>query len=202
MMKTALWGAILALGFAAPTYAQVAEVRAGLTEFDEETTGLNWGAGGGAENSIGINAEIVFNPLLGKTKSLRLHPYIGGMVNLSGDTSYAAAGVMLRNDFSKKFYGELGIGLAVHDGTINSFSRFRGLNDITQEEFDALLLQARQEISFGSRVLFRPHVTLGYRIDDKWAAEIFMDHLSNGQVFGDGLNQGVDNLGIRASRRF
>lgn len=179
--------------FSSSAQAQISEIRAGVTEFDEETTGINWGAGGGRENSIGINAEVIFNPLLGNRDKLALHPYIGGMVNLEGDTSYIAAGVMLRKDFGPKFYGDIGIGLALHDGRIQ-------LSDLPKgERIDARF----NGISFGSDVLFRPAISFGYRIDDQWAAEIFMDHLSNGNVLGStDINEGVDNLGVRVARRF
>ncbi|WP_371395645.1 acyloxyacyl hydrolase [Fretibacter rubidus] len=192
-LKTTLTAFALMTFLSAPAHAQISEIRAGLTEFDETTTGINWGAGMGRENSIGINAELIFDPLLGKDKSLRLHPYIGGMVNLNGDTSYAAAGVMLRKDFTQKFYGDIGIGLAVHDGRIQ-------LSDLPRSERRDAFLNG---ISFGSRFLFRPQITLGYRIDDNWAGEVFMDHLSNGNVLDStGINEGVDNLGIRVARRF
>lgn len=194
IIKTILLAVTATLLLSTTAQAQISEIRVGVSEFDEDTTGINWGAGDGRENSLGINAEVIFNPLLGNRNKLALHPYIGGMVNLEGDTSYIAAGVMLRKDFGPKFYGDIGIGLALHDGRVQ-------LSDLPRRErFEA----SHSGISFGYDVLFRPAISLGYRFDDSWAAEIFMDHLSNGNVLnGDRrINEGVDNLGLRIAKRF
>jgi len=100
---------------------------------------------------------------------------------------------MWRQSFNDKFYGDFSFGLAIHDGT-NRVDR-DNLN------FFEILERADEEISFGSRILFRQQLTLGYRVTDDWAAEIFGEHLSNGQILGS-VNEGVDILGVKASKRF
>jgi len=169
-------------GFTTAAYAQLTEIRAGITEFDERTLKVGWGRGGGRENSIGLNAEVIF---------------IGGTLNLEGNTSYGGAGFLWRQNLGDKFYGDIGIGLVIHDGTKVVFSR----ENLTRQSFNTLIRRSNEEISFGSRVLFRPTLTLGYRINEKWAGEVFFEHLSNGSIFGS-VNEGVDNLGLRAARRF
>ena len=181
---------------ATPSQAQISEFRAGITEFDEKTTGLKWGAAGGVEHSVGINAEIIFNKLSSKSSDLIPHIYAGGMINLNGDTSFIGSGLLWRKDFSDKLYGDIGLGLVVHNGTKSVFTADTG------ETFAERLQRSREEISFGSTVLFRPHLTFGYRFDDKWAGEVFFEHLSNGTVFASRINQGVDSVGMRIARRF
>ena len=71
-------------------------------------------------------------------------------------------------------------------------------NELSLSEFLEL---TNSEISFGSRILFRQQLTFGYRVTDKWALEIFGEHLSNGQILSS-INEGVDILGLKAARRF
>ena len=100
---------------------------------------------------------------------------------------------MWRQSFNDKFYGDFSFGLAIHDGT----------NRVDQNNlsFFEILERADEEISFGSRILFRQQLTLGYRVTDDWSAEIFGEHLSNGQILGS-VNEGVDILGVKTSKRF
>jgi len=184
-------------GFTPAAYAQLTEIRAGITEFDERTLKVGWGRGGGRENSIGLNAEVIFDTPVFLQWALAPKPYIGGTLNLEGNTSYGGAGFLWRQNLGDKFYGDIGIGLVIHDGTKVVFSR----ENLTRQSFNTLIRRSNEEISFGSRVLFRPTLTLGYRINEKWAGEVFFEHLSNGSIFGS-VNEGVDNLGLRAARRF
>lgn len=65
-----------------------------------------------------------------------------------------------------------------------------------------------EEIEFGSRVLFRLQGAIGVNVNQDWSGELYLEHLSNGagNVFDDdangGVNEGVDNIGIRAVRKF
>jgi len=196
MKYMTLLAAGLSLCFSAQASAQISEIRIGVTEFDERTIKFGWGAGGGRENSIGINGEVIFDKPDMLRWALSPRPYIGGMVNLEGDTSYVGGGLTWRQEFSDRFYGDLAIGIVVHDGEKNLFSN----SNRRREDFATLLARSGEEISFGSRYLFRPAATLGYRVNDDWAGEVFFEHLSNG--FTATVNDGVDNIGFRAARRF
>ena len=46
-------------------------------------------------------------------------------------------------------------------------------------------------------MLFAPELALGFRFNDRWAAELSYTHLSNGQIFHTGKNQGLDDAGMR-----
>jgi len=176
--------------------AQVSEIRAGVTEFDERTLKVGWGAGGGRENSIGINVEIIFDEPEFLKWAFAPQPYIGGMINLEGETSYGGAGLLWRHDFNDKFYGDISIGIVIHDGTKKVFTA----ENLSESDINELRRRANEEISFGEHYLFRPAITLGYRVSDKWAGEVFFEHLSN--AYTGNVNEGVDNIGFRAARRF
>ena len=186
----------VAICFSLSAEAQISEIRIGVTEFDERTISLDWGAGGGRENSIGLNGEIIFNSPEFLSWAAAPQPYIGGMVNLEGKTSYGGAGLLWRHDFNEKLYGDFALGLVIHDGTKRLFNA----DNIRESGFATLLRRSNEEISFGSRYLFRPAITLGYRVNENWAGEVFFEHLSN--AYTGPVNEGVDSLGLRAARRF
>ena len=179
--------------FSAPAIAQISEVRFGISNFDEEILDLGISAVNGRESSVAINAEIIFEEPEFLKWALTPQPYINATLNLEGETSFGGAGLMWRQSFNDKFYGDFSFGLAIHDGT----------NRVDQNNlsFFEILERADEEISFGSRILFRQQLTLGYRVTDDWSAEIFGEHLSNGQILGS-VNEGVDILGVKASKRF
>ena len=101
----------------------------------------------------------------------------------------------------------------VHDGDLDI-----DVDDfIVGGEFDLVgFFDARRETrEYGTRALFRLQATLGYRVSDSWAAEVFFEHVSNGsgtlfnqdvETFGELLrsrdNDAADTIGLRASRRF
>ena len=55
---------------------------------------------------------------------------------------------------------------------------------------------------FGSRGIFRIAFDVaGYRINDKYSAAIFIDHISHLYILDDD-NEGVENIGLRVMRKF
>ena len=93
-----------------------------------------------------------------------------------------------------------GIGLAVHDG-YDVFPDYAEPS-ITPEEFDRRVALRSERIEFGSQVLFEPEIAIGYRLTDSTAVELSYVHLSNGQIFAQGKNEGLDEVGIRLVHRF
>ncbi len=185
---------LIAVLSATPAFAQITEVRVGISDFDETTLDLGISAVNGRENSVAINGEIIFEEPEFLKWALTPQPYINATINLEGETSYGGAGLLWRQTFGDKFYGDFAFGLVVHTGT-NVVDRDNALS------FFEFIELTNEEISFGSRILFREQLTLGYRITDKWSAEVFAEHLSNGQILGS-VNEGVDILGLKASKRF
>jgi len=179
---------------AAPAMAQITEVRIGVSDFDSEVIDLGISAINGRENSAAINAEIIFAEPEFLKWALTPQPYINATINLEGDTSFGGAGLLWRQSFGDRFYGDFTFGLVIHDGA-QIVDRNNELSFFDQLE------QRSENISFGSRILFREQITLGFRFTDEWAAEIFGEHLSNGQIFGR-VNEGVDIVGGKISKRF
>lgn len=131
----------------------------------------------------------------------------GGTLNLEGETSFGGSSVLWRQSIGKNLYGDFAFGMVVHSGTKDVRLR----RPISAEEWMTAQGQARahefnerfdSEIKFGSRVLFREHIALGYNISDNWSGEVFLEHLSNGKILSSRRNDGVNNIGFRAIRKF
>jgi len=198
-------------------FAQVSEVRFGANFHDIDWTGA--GSGSDKERSLAINGEIVFEEPEFLRWALSPQPYIGGTLNLGGETSYGGAGLLWRQSFSKDVYLDFSFGLVVHDGTlevkasplvqsvINDASVESGFTETQRAQFISELATFRNrqnsEIDYGSRVLFREQIAFGYRWSEKWSTHIFVEHLSHGNILvSDRPNEGLDTLGLRASYHF
>ena len=180
---------------ALPAMAQVAEVRAGVTAHDLGWTIIN--ADGDEEKSVALNAEIIFEEPKFLKWALSPQPYIGGTLNLEGNTSYGGAGLLWRQNLGETFYGDFAFGLVIHDGFLD-FEDV-GSNSSNVTEFLDLL---RNNNLYGSRVLFRQQLTLGLNLSDNWAAEGFVEHISHAGLLADNANEGSDAAGFRINRKF
>ena len=214
------FGVALAALISLPAQAQVSEVRAGVAKHD-----LNvFSAVDQKEASGALQAEIVFDkPNFFKARWAP-KPYVGGTLNLGGKTSYGGAGFVWRAGLGERFYGDFAFGLVVHDGALEApraelSPEFRDYLDTFDGDFpgigedpvlDAGFAQFFAEgrrlrdtnLEYGSRVLFREQLTLGYRIDERWAAEAFFEHISHGHILSDRANDGSDAGGFRVALRF
>tara|TARA_R110000824_G_scaffold100412_3_gene238783 strand:+ start:309 stop:848 length:540 start_codon:yes stop_codon:yes gene_type:complete len=104
-------------------------------------------------------------------------PYLLASINLSGDTSFAAAGLSWK--FGDKIYLRPGIGIAIHDGPELQFAP-----DGSQRQL-------------GSRVLFEPELSIGVRLSEKVDIEATWVHLSHAGIFSRVQNPGLDIIGVR-----
>lgn len=216
MTKQLLFAAAM-VSFACPASAQIAEVRLGANFHDIDWTGA--GSGSDKERSAAINGEIVFEEPEFLKWALSPQPYIGGAVNLGGETSYGGSGLLWRQTFAKNFYLDVSFGLVVHNGTIevNASPLVQSvIDDATVEtgftpeqraQFVTELAEFRNrqqtEIDYGSRILFREQIAIGYRWSETWSTHIFVEHLSHGNILvSDRPNEGLDTLGLRASYHF
>ena len=205
--------------------AQIAELRVGVAEFDERTTdalpSILPSIQFANENSVAISGEILFAEPEFLKWALSPQPYVGGTLNLEDKTSFGGAGLLWRQTVGKKLYGDFAVGLVAHNGTktIEISDEFRALlsqvdgaqtiDDIPSELLAELNTQTNNfferfdnEIEFGSRVLFRLQGAIGANINEDWAGEVYVEHLSNGGVFSKTRNDGVNNLGFRVARKF
>ena len=104
-------------------------------------------------------------------------PYLLASVNLSGDTSFAAAGLSWK--FGDRFYLRPGIGIAIHDGPELQFA------------------PDGSQLQLGSRVLFEPELSVGARLSETVDIEATWVHLSHAGLFSDVQNPGLDIMGVR-----
>jgi hypothetical protein len=202
---------------ASPAAAQVAEVRLGANFHDIDWTGA--GSGSDKERSGAINGEVVFEEPEFLKWALSPQPYVGGALNLGGETSYGGGGLLWRQTFAKNFYIDVSLGLVIHDGTIevkpsaivqsviDDATVEDGLTPEQRAQFETDLADFRNrqqtEIDYGSRILFREQIALGYRWSDEWSTHVFVEHLSHGNILvSDRPNEGLDTLGVRASYHF
>ncbi|MEH3106060.1 MAG: acyloxyacyl hydrolase [Sphingomonas fennica] len=126
---------------------------------------------GGADLNLGIRAAPVATLWGG-----RIAPYLLGSVNTAGDTDFAAAG--LSWEFGRgRWFARPGLGLAVHDGPHR-----RERNGFRTD--------------LGSRILFEPELSVGYRLTPRAYVEASWVHLSHAQWFSP-QNPGLDMIGLR-----
>jgi len=202
-------GAIICAATAVPAFGQVAEVRAGIGVHDLRVlSDLSV-----KEESIVLNGEIVFVEPEFLKWALSPQPYVGGQLNLGGGTSYGGAGLLWRQNFGKKFYGDFAIGLVVHDGALEAdlpvinLDDFNSVEELLADPDTRRLLSERSfrllnTLEYGSRVLLREQLTLGYHLDEDWAVEGYFEHVSHGNFWTDGKNDGSDSAGFRVNRKF
>ena len=204
-----LFGALLCAASTTAAMAQVTEVRAGIGAHDIRVIG-NLPV---RESSIVLNGEILFKEPEFLKWALSPKPYIGGQLNLGRGTSYGGAGLVWRQNFGKRFYGDFAVGLVVHDGTLQldlptvDLSDFESIEEIRADPMVQAVLNERiflidNNIEYGSRVLIREQLTLGYRMNKNWAVEGYFEHVSHGNFWTDSDNDGSDSAGFRVNRKF
>lgn len=180
--------------------AQADELRAGIVLHDGEFfEDLIFGGKHGKEQSVAITAEYIWETPDWLEWAWGARPYIGGTANLEGETSHGGAGVVWRGEFWDNFYADFALGLVVHSGHVRTPNP---IDATTPEEVAIRHARKASEIEFGSRVLFRENIALGYRFTEEWAGEIMYEHLSHGQILGGPENEGANTVGVRLSRRF
>lgn len=106
-----------------------------------------------------------------------------------------------------RFYGDFAIGLGLHNGTLevqrSDFPSSPGATELERLGTFLDFLETKINIiDNGPRVLFRPQLTLGYRINHDWAVEGYLEHIRHGGLLSNGPNDGSDSAGIRMARRF
>jgi lipid A 3-O-deacylase len=90
-----------------------------------------------------------------------------------------------RRHFGERFYGQVGVGLAVHDGVAYN-SELHGRTDTRP---------------LGSRVLFQEEASLGLKLTPRWALEATYVHISNAHLWTK-INPGMDDVGGRLVYRW
>lgn len=120
--------------------------------------------------------------------------------NNETSTDYAAVGLDWKLRLFGKFYARPGFGLAYTTG--KAVLPPANAPNLSPEELERRLHLKAVRIDFGSHVLFKPEMAVGYEFSDRLALEASYVHLSNGQIFHQGKNQGLDDAGARLVWRF
>lgn len=189
---TAAWIALLAL--AAPSAARAGpleEARAGVMAHN---TCVLYCDNSFKEDGVNVTGELVFASPDALRWVLRPRPYLMASVNTAGETSYAGGGVAWRVPLARSWAVEPGLGYVVHsnDELDNPYPPSDPRRGPFQE--DTLLL--------GSRDLFRLSLAVSRDVTDAFGVQLVFEHLSHGQIIGEGRNQGLDELGMRFTYRF
>lgn len=191
-MKKLFGLAIVAGGISAlPASAQlVEEVRVGIAQHNICVLDCD---NADKEDGPNVTGEIVFKSPDFLSFAFSPRPYVTGSVNTAGNTSYGGVGLLWNFDFGENWSLEPGLGYVLHDGAnSNPFIQGTPQSDRFGEE----------NVLFGSEDLFRTSLALNRQMGENWGLQLQYDHLSHGQILGDGRNQGLDNIGIRAYWQF
>ncbi len=189
-------GAVVALLVLSPAPARAAEIYAGLFKHDVTFLGEFVGLGAaGREGGTDLHLGLRSDRLDGLKVLGRPQAHIAVSINSNDTSNFVAAGLDWAIPLSRRVYLRPGFGLAYTDGAA-------GLPPVNAPGISPAEIQRRLKlyntrIDFGSKVLFAPEIALGYRFNDRWAAEFSYTHLSNGQIFHTGKNQGLDDAGMR-----
>ncbi|WP_296598960.1 acyloxyacyl hydrolase [Phenylobacterium sp.] len=127
----------------------------------------------------------------------RVHLLVG--VNTAGGTDYLASGLAWRFHLSERVYVQPGIGLAIHDSRV----AFPSPNEpgITPQERLKRIRDFQTKLDLGSRVLFEPEFSVGWKATRRLSVELSWIHLSHGKLAGD-YNPGVGDVGVRLLYRY
>lgn len=194
MIRNLALAGLLALGLTTP--AGAAELLLGAYAHDVAFLGSAVGSGAadrekGADIELGVRSDRI--GALGLIGAPQAHAFVS--VNTDGTSNFVAAGLSWRVPINDTFYVRPGLGLAYTDGRA-------GLPPVnapglTPPEIQRRLKLFQTRIDFGSHMLFEPEIALGARLNERWSAELSWVHISNGEVFHHGKNQGLDDAGVR-----
>ena len=121
------------------------------------------------------------------------HPYMMASVNTDGNTSYGGVGLEWDFEFAEGWHLEPGFGYVIHDGATD--------NPFANGTPEAAAFFERN-VLLGSEDLFRTSLALSWDVSANFALQGIYEHLSHGQILGEGRNQGLDEIGVRAVWRF
>ena len=190
-MKYALLAASAAITLPLAAEAQlIEEVRAGVLQHNICVTDCK---NADKEDGPTIEGELVFASPDVFRYILQPRPYVIASVNTAGDTSYGGVGLLWNWDFADGWSFEPSLGYIIHDGeTSNPFPN-------GSPEAEAF---ANENVLLGSEDLFRTGFALNRDFGENWGGQLIFEHLSHGQILGDGRNQGMDSAGVRLYWRF
>lgn len=193
-MKLKLFASTLLLaaaGLAAPAQAKIDEIRLGAVGNIRDDHG---DIVEGKHEGTNVEIEVVssspdFLNLIGSPR-----PYFfGSIATEEGGVNFGGVGVLWRWEFADGWAFEPGFGYIIHDGAIDNIYPDGTPEAAAYEEENQLL---------GSEDLFRSSFALERELGDRFAAQLYWEHMSHGQILDSGRNQGLDYVGLRFLYRF
>lgn len=183
----------LALGAAmAPAAASagpVEELRVGLMAHN---TPLLESKNANKEASPNVAGEVVFASPQFLSWAFAPRPYLSASLNTGGDTNFVAAGLEWQAQLGGMWMVQPGLGYAVHDGATN--------NPFPNGDPRATVFNS-ENVLLGSEDLFRVSLAFSREMGPRWSAGLLWEHYSHGQILGENRNQGIDEVGLRLSRK-
>ena len=143
------------------------------------------------EDGPNINGEIKFSTPDFLEWAWSPHPYLMASFNAAGGTNFGGGGLQWSFPFAGNWAIEPGIGYVIHDGELENPFPFGTPENYYYAQEDHLFL--------GSEDLFRTSLALTWYANENWGLQLMYEHLSHGQIIGEGRNQGLDNIGFRAT---
>ena len=176
--------------------ARAGEVFGGLYSHDISDHISLGGVERGQQVVIGVRtAPVEELPLLFRP---RVHLLAG--LNTANETNYLAAGFSWRFWFGgSRLYFEPGIGIGVHSGAVDLPSPYEA--GIPLAEAQRRYNDWQTKLDLGSRVLFEPEWSLGWKATDRWSVELSWIHMSHAKLAGP-QNPGLGDFGLRAVYRY
>jgi hypothetical protein len=194
-MARATWAAMAMAGALAAGRAAAGEVFAGVYAHDVDDA-ISYGKfEHGAQIVAGARTtaldELAF---LGRP---RVHLLAG--VNTAGGVDYIAGGLAWRFNLAKTVYIQPGVGIAIHDNRVGFPSPDEP--GISPQERLKRLNDFQTKLDLGSRVLFEPELSVGWKATERLSLELSWIHLSHARLAGH-YNPGVADVGLRLTYRY
>jgi lipid A 3-O-deacylase len=193
-MKLKLFASALLLavaGLAAPAHAKIDEIRLGAVNNIRDDHG---DIVDGKQEGTNVEIEVVssspdFLNLIGSPR-----PYFfGSVATEDGGVNFGGVGLLWRWEFADGWAFEPGFGYVIHDGAID--------NPHPDGTAQAAAYEEEHQLT-GSQDLFRSSFALEREFGERFAAQLYWQHMSHGQILDSGRNQGLDYVGLRVLYRF
>lgn len=189
----ALFGLIVfgAIATNTPAFAKVEEIRGGVFYHNLPTSGKN----GGKEKGPDIALQIGFSKLESWTWLAKPEPIVTLNLNTQSETSFAAIGFNWDFPINENWAFSPSFGYAIHnaDPLVNPYQPWQS---VERRNWDL------NEIEFNSRDQFWTSLAFERKLDNDTSLYLAFEHLSHGQILGEGQNQGLSNLGVLWAKKF
>ena len=164
--------------------AQAGEIRLGAAKHDIRDR----------EGGIDIQFEYVFDrmPVL-QGQNWGIRPYLVAVTNTDGHIDFGGAGLGPEVTFANNWFAEFQVGVVGHNGRTD-------LPPPDQAVERQRILDT--EITYGCDALFHLSPAIGRQVTERINVALYWEHLSHGQIFCSGKNEGLDNYGVRVGFDF